>query len=110
MARSARRTVLHITALTCGHTKTFSIQATPNDEIYCTRCAATVKVIAQKVVQWKIACQNCRYARNFGAAPLTARVSATTHAIKRHHVVEVIDSEGWSELVGNLDRAQMILF
>lgn len=90
--------------------KSFTICPSPGDEIYCLRCNKTVRVVNQKTVAWKISCQDCRYAKNFGAAPMTAHIYATKHAIKRHHVVEMIDSEGWAELVGNLENAQTILF
>lgn len=99
-----------MTLLSCGCTKSFGVRPEARDELYCVRCAKTVHVVNTESAQWKISCQGCRYARNFGAAPLTAHVKATTHAIRRHHVVEIIDSDGWCELVGNLDNVQMILF
>lgn len=110
MAGSTGRNVLHITLLSCSCTRSFAIRPNPRDEVYCPRCNKTVRVVNAQSAMWKIKCQDCRYAANFGAAPLTAHVKASSHAIRKHHVVEVIDSEGWAELVGNLGPSQMILF
>lgn len=39
-------------------------------------------------VNYSLKCRDCRYARNFGNAPVTCSTKVSVHTIRQHHTVD----------------------
>lgn len=74
--------------LSCKCSSTFVVPAPEiGDEIYC-RIHGSVTIV-EEGIEWRLRCMSCKYSRPFGTAELTCKVSATKHAIKKNHIVNV---------------------
>jgi phage FluMu protein Com len=107
MGRYARRNVLQLVEMSCRHTKEFEDMPKIGSEHYCIKCNKSVTAVG-RLQYYKVKCLSCKWAQNYGMAKVTAGVKANTHAIRKHHIVSIIDSEGWEEIIGE-DPSQLTL-
>lgn len=66
------------------------------DKLLCPIHGVTVRVPSP---EWFLKCQNCRYSKGFGEAPVTVEVKASAHSTKRGHTVKV-----WRRIGSRVDR------
>lgn len=72
--------------LKCGHSHRVPENDVDKVSFWCSWCGGYKERIPRG---WSFKCQDCRYARELGAAPLSTRTLATGHSLRLHHTVHV---------------------
>jgi hypothetical protein len=90
----------HIVMLECDHQLIFG-SAPPKigELLYCPRCRHA-KPVTDVAKEWRFRCQDCSYARAFGAAKLTCVTKASAHSVRCGHRVQVIFGAHLIDTVG----------
>ncbi len=105
MPTQKTRTVI----LSCGHS---AIMAQPvpkiGHTILCGRCREPANV-RRLIDEWAIRCRDCNYSRLYGESELTARTKASSHALRKHHIVDVMQGRSIRSTSGKQDRQTVIL-
>ena len=102
--------MVHRVLLECGHTRMFSVDPVPTQVVFCGRCNAPSMVPTEIPATWHVRCQDCRLSRSLGAAPLSARVLASSHRLRTGHDTLLTSSTGWSEMFTRDGDDQLSLF
>lgn len=89
-----------LVTLECGHTLQMENRPEIGQDVYC-GFHNTITKVAMIVQEWHIKCTGCTWARSYGASPMTARVKAVAHSIKRHHVVRLMLDGKVIDMIGN---------
>lgn len=79
--------------LHCGHVKEVRNGQT---RVWCGWCGK-FEVVANE--GWAFKCDNCRYSRVVGMAPLTAKTLATSHALRLNHRVRLYLDQAFMEVI-----------
>lgn len=94
------RTSTVIALLSCHCSAVFK---TPSpkvaDDVYCRRHGSVTVLTVS--AEWRAVCEVCRYRRPFGAAELSCKTAASSHAVKKGHVVQIMFGSTIVEITGN---------
>lgn len=77
--------------LECGHHLIFNVMPERAELLLCVRCNDW-KYVTETVINYKIRCRDCKYARVFGYNDTAAREYAHNHLKRKpHHTVMLLD-------------------
>lgn len=98
-----QHTVKTQVTLECGHKRLFpSPVPKVGDILWCPQCVKEQPVL-HAPDEWRVVCEGCRYSRPFGAARVSAEVSAAKHRMKHNsHSVRIYNGNKHVRTFGKL--------
>lgn len=94
----SKSTVTTNCLLSCGCHRILAGQITLGASVNCTEHGPVL--VRSSLPEYRVRCQNCRYARKWGQARLTALTKASSHALRNNHRVDVWHGERHVETTG----------